>query len=286
MIYQKTIFLLFVSMIAHFGFSSENDASKTINNLELMKNYVAKIDTCSDTEHLEIINQLKNDTNNYFYNNLEYPALDYIVLKFFVSGNQMNCNRIRFLEKVFNTTHTFNQKTVKGFELYAKGNLSELKLLHENNLIDTTNSSFLPSLIMALEISKMQFSDDYPSFLKQVDSIYNAYQSIKGGYHNFKLLLPMCEIMKIWHSKFMNTHPDDINRYLESKKWKGFEYNLLHSYVNSMPHNNSCVSELNIDSVKISYSTTSITPDLIFSDKSSKKPNKKRNCLSKRKTKR
>lgn len=42
-------------MVLHTGFLSENSASQIVNNSELIKNVVAKIDTCSEAEYPEII---------------------------------------------------------------------------------------------------------------------------------------------------------------------------------------------------------------------------------------
>lgn len=234
----RVFIFAFLFLISSFSFAVKYNGH--------IHSYVIKIDTNSSENFSEIINEIKNDRNNCEFMGETYSTFEYIILGMMVSRNSMDCNRLSFIEEIMSDEiDQFQSKNLKGLWFYYHNDGEGIKQLISETKKDTMSKSFLPSLQLALEVSNHGSYSSLSEFRTYRDDVFERYSDIRGdSQNNFKLLLPLNEIVYQWCKLYKKDFKKKSFEYFTNALSDGMERFTLNSYIFTITnYNPECTLE-------------------------------------------
>lgn len=216
--------------------------------------YVMEIDH-SGKEINEIISEAKVDTSSYIIYGYEYSTLEYLITGILLSGNSMDCRRLMFVEQSlkFLDVQAANNR-FKAIYYFIIGDKEEFyQVIDDAEMKD----SFLESLCLTIEIRLFDFSDDYKTFLAQVESFISSYNSIPNTANSFRLSLPVVELLSVWNQKFPQKFDRNAEKFLKNALKSTLDFFVLCNYVSLVAnYKPNCRSMYYLDCMKWCFSTS------------------------------
>jgi hypothetical protein len=274
---RNLIFFSFV-LFSVSAFSKENrvvnkvsemnliDTINIENDFSVIKTFLIKIDTVKESGIDLLLDEIQKNKSTFLHKGTIYSTFDYIITFLCFSGNLLEGNRLKLVERAIDKGLQNRNNNCLALNFYLTGNLDELTKLYKNQ----KNNAFVSSLFIATSVTQHSYSSDSLVFIEQIDSIYNSYTKIPNGVNDFKLLLPMIEVLNVWKQKFPNTNIDIIQNYIQKKSWDSFENYILQNYVIQLFSNGEKIKTM-VNPSTLQYSSHTLDKMELFSNKTEPK---------------
>lgn len=241
----RIIIVLFILV----NFSSVGIGQIKIN--KVIKNYMSQV----DQGDLEVYYTIKNDTSHYKVINENFTTLEYVIMGISHSSFGIDCNRLSFLEKCIENNKVEKNVTnsmALGLLYFYSNDEKKLKELVKVSRI--RYKSYLKSLEMTIEISKMKFSNNKEEFLKQVNNVFENFFELANNNEHFTYL-PLTKILLIWNELYPDNYVKEAYGYIVKNGSSNLKLYHFREYIRVIDtYKMKCKTTYNIDSRQLAFS--------------------------------